>query len=90
MQVSIGSRLSIRSCLFLCIIALLAACGGGGGGSGSTSFGGDISTPATNAPADGTLRPAVTDSPYKASIVNCVKVVNFVQVNYLTVYWPEN
>ncbi|HOY22437.1 MAG TPA: hypothetical protein PK002_04750 [Cellvibrio sp.] len=75
MQVSIRSRLSIQSCLLLCIIALLAACGGGGGSS-STSFGSNISTPATNAPADGTLRPAVTDSSYKSTIVNCVNVVN--------------
>lgn len=62
-----------RSCLLLSIIALFTACGGGGGGSGSTSFGRNIST---SAPADGVLRPAVADSSYSASIVNCVNVVN--------------
>lgn len=62
-----------RSCQLLSIIALLTACGGGGGGSGSTSFGRNIST---SAPADGVLRPAVGDSSYSASIVNCVNIVN--------------
>jgi hypothetical protein len=62
-----------RSCQLLSIIALLTACGGGGGGSGSTSFGRNIST---STPADGELRPAVSDSSYSASIVNCVNIVN--------------
>lgn len=68
-------RLSIRSCQMLSIVVLLTACGGGGGGGGT--FGDKIVTTGTDsALIDGTLRPAVTDSPYKASIVNCINVVN--------------
>ncbi len=75
MKVSIV-QLFIRSCQLLSLVALLTACGGGGSGGGS-NFGDRIATTDTdNMPADGTLRPAVTDSPYKTNIVNCVNVVN--------------
>lgn len=61
----------------LIIIMLLAGCGGSAGGS-SGSFGSNISAAnsGSNTVADGTFRPAVADSPYKAAIVNCVKIVN--------------
>ena len=78
MHVSIrqlSSWLSIRSCQLLSIVVLLTACGGGGGG--TSNFGDRLTTTVTdNTLTDGTLRPAVTDSPYKASIVNCINVVD--------------
>ena len=68
----------ILTCQSLVIIALLAACGGSAGNS-STSFGGNISvidSGNNNAVTDGVFRPAVADSPYKSTIVDCVKIVN--------------
>ena len=77
MHVSISRlsrQLNIRSCQLLSIVALLTACGGGGGAS---NFGDKLVTTGTDSTlTDGTLRPAVTDSPYKASIVNCINVVD--------------
>ncbi len=85
MQVSISKRLntrfSIHSCQFLCIIALLSACGGGGGDSGGRNLGGNIFAPVITAPADGVFRPAVSDSTYSSAIVNCVKIVSNNPVN---------
>lgn len=65
----------VKICQSLIMIALLAACGGGGGGSSNT-FGGNSSSNSSGTPADGIFRPAVADSPYKADIVNCSKIVN--------------
>jgi hypothetical protein len=72
-----------RTCQSLAIIALLTACGGGGsGGSGSGGFGSNISVTATNNNvANGVFRPAVADSPYKAKLVDCVKIVNDAPAN---------
>jgi hypothetical protein len=69
-------RISIvHMCQSFIIITVLTACGGGGGGgSSSSNFGSNIS--ATVTVADGTFRPADTYSPYKSTIVNCVKIVN--------------
>jgi hypothetical protein len=60
----------IRTCQTFAIVALLTACGGGGGSSpiDVTNSGGT--------PADGVLRSADANSPYKQTIVNCVKIVN--------------
>ena len=64
----------IRTCQTFAIVALLTACGGGGSG-GSSVDPIDISNSGST-PADGILRPAVENSPYKSTIVNCVKIVN--------------
>lgn len=67
----------VRTCQSFAIVALLTACGGGSGDGGSSNFGSNISTTVTNnSVADGVFRPAVADSPYKAKIVDCVKIVN--------------
>lgn len=73
MQVS-TLQLIIRSFKLLAVVSVLTGCGGGGGGS---NFGDKLVTTGTDSTlTDGTLRPAVTDSSYKSSIVNCVKIVN--------------
>jgi hypothetical protein len=68
-----------RSCQIIGAIMLLTACGGGG----SSSNFGNATIPAVtnNPPADGTLRPAVAESPYKSVIVDCINVVNDKPVN---------
>jgi len=64
----------LRLCPIIGAIILLTACGGGGG---SSSFDNTIVSVATNdTPTDGTLRPAVADSPYKSAIVNCMNTAN--------------
>ena len=53
------------ACLSLCL--LISACGGGGGsGNDSGSGGGSVRLP------DGTLKPAEANSPYAATIIDCV------------------
>ena len=78
MHISFTSYFNVHTCLRACqlmgAVVLLVACGGGSGG--SSNFNNSEATVTNNTPADGTLRPAVTDSPYKASIVNCISVVN--------------
>mgnify|MGYP003553648092 FL=1 len=75
MQVS-TLQLIIRSFKLLAVVSVLTGCGGGGGGSSAANFGDNISTPVTNTPTDGVLRPSVANSVYSADIVNCVKIVN--------------
>ncbi len=60
----------LRTCQTFAIVALLSACGGGGGGGGSFIE----KTDTNNSPADGVLRPALANSEYKSTIVNCIKI----------------
>jgi hypothetical protein len=78
MHISFTSCFTVHTCLRACqligAVAVLAACGGGNGS--SSNFSNIETTVTNNTPADGVLRPAVADSPYKSAIVDCVKTVN--------------